>query len=421
MWLFFSSWIALLVSAMPITFTVIIVSVVYLMFNGGMMLAAQRIVAGVNSFTLLAVPFFIFSGNLMNATGITDRIFRFAKCMVGHIPGSLGHVNIIASLLFSGMSGSAHADAGGLGKIEIQAMREEGYDDGFSGAITASSSVVGPLMPPSIPMVIYGAIASVSVGKLFIGGIIPAILCSASLMVVVFILARKRNYKVYPKTSFKEKVVSFWEALPALMTPVLIITGIFSGYFTPTEAAVVTSFYALILGTFVYKSFNLQKLREVLEDTLSSTAVIGFLTAAISLMGYVLAREQIPQKIAEFFITYTSNPIVFLLAVNILLLFMGTVVETMAIILLVVPILVPVAITLGIDPVHFGVVVVFNMMIGILTPPMGVSLFVVSKVGNIPFPLLARSIIVFIIPLFIVLLLLMFIPQLVLFLPGFMK
>ncbi|WP_319560126.1 TRAP transporter large permease [Marispirochaeta sp.] len=420
MWALFGGWVVLLISSMPITFTILITSVVYMLLHGGIMMAAQRAVAGVNSFTLLAIPFFILSGNLMNVTGITDRIFKFAKSMVGHIPGGLGHVNILASLLFSGMSGSAHADAGGLGKIEIQAMRDDGYDDGFSGAITASSSVVGPLMPPSIPMVIYGAIASVSVGKLFMGGIIPAILCSGSLMIMVYFIAKKRNYKVYPKMSFQERIVSFFHAFPALMTPVIIIAGIFSGIFTPTEAAAVTSLYALILGTFVYKSFDLKKLRGVLQDTISSTVVIGFLMLSISLIGYVLAREQIPQKISMFFVTYTSNPIIFLLSVNVLLLILGTFIETMAIILLVIPLLVPVAISLGIDPVHFGVVVVMNMMIGILTPPMGVSLFVVAKVGDIPFPLLAKSIIPFIIPLFIVLVLLMLVPEIVMFLPSLM-
>jgi tripartite ATP-independent transporter DctM subunit len=405
---------------MPITFTIIIASLIYMLQHGGIMLAAQRIVAGVDSFTLLAVPFFIFSGNLMNATGITDRIFKFAKTMVGHISGGLGHVNILASLLFSGMSGSAHADAGGLGQIEIQAMREEGYDDGFSGAITAASSVVGPLMPPSIPMVIYGAIASVSVGKLFMGGIIPAILCAFSLMVYVYFYSKKQNYKIYKKASASERWHAFIEAFPALVTPVIIIAGIFSGVFTPTEAAAVTSLYALILGIFVYKSFSIRKMRQIFKDTLSNTAVIGFLTAAISLMGYVLAREQIPQKIASFFLTYTANPLLFLLSVNVLLIILGTMIETMAIILLVIPILVPVAMQLGIDPVHFGVVVTMNMMVGILTPPMGVSLFVVSKVGNIPFERLSKSIIPFFIPLFFVLFLLMIFPDIVMFLPNLM-
>lgn len=417
---FFLSWVLLLVLSVPITFSVLIVSIGYLWINGGLALAAQRMIAGVNSFTLLAVPFFIFSGNLMNATGITTRIFTFAKAMVGHIPGGLGHVNIIASLLFSGMSGSAHADAGGLGKIEIQAMREEGYDDGFSGALTSASSIVGPLMPPSIPMVIYGSVASVSVGRLFIGGIIPALLTSLSLMVLVFFIARKRNYPTYKKTTFMEKVRAFIDAFPALVTPVIIIGGIFSGIFTPTEAAAVTSFYALFLGMVIYKSFTFPKLWEVMKDTLSSTAEVGFIIAAISLMGFVLAREQIPQQIAQFFVSYTSNPIIFLLAVNLLLLILGTVVETLATLLLVVPILVPVAISLGISPVHFGVVVVMNMMIGILTPPMGVSLFVVAKVAKIPFGVLAKAIVPFIIPLFVVLLLLILFPQLVLFLPSLM-
>jgi len=389
--------------------------------HGGIMLCAQRLVAGVDSYTLLAVPFFIFSGNLMNATGITDRIFTFAKTCVGHIPGGLGHVNVLASLLFSGMSGSAHADAGGLGQIEIQAMREEGFDDGFSGAITAASSVVGPLMPPSIPLVIYGAIVSVSVGKLFLGGVFPAILVSVSLMIYVYFYAKKRHYKTNPKSTFKERWNAFVKAFPALLTPIIIIGGIFSGIFTPTEAAAVTSFYALILGIFVYKTFSLSVMRKVLKDTLSNAAVIGFLTAAISLMGYVLAREQIPQKIAMFFLRYTSNPIVFLLAVDLLLVILGCVIETMAIQLLVIPMLVPVAIALGIDPVHFGVVVTMNMMIGILTPPMGISLFVVSKISGIPFKTLAKSILPMFIPLTIVLLLLIFFPQIVMFLPNLMR
>lgn len=420
MWELLIGWILLLVMSMPITFSILLVCIIYLFLNGGMLVAVQRIVMGVNSFTLLAIPLFIFAANIMNATGVTERLFRFAKVLVGHITGGLGQVNILASLLFSGMSGSAHADAGGLGKIEIQAMREEGYDDGFTGAITAASSVVGPIMPPSIPMVIYAAIANVSVGKLFIGGIIPAILCSFSLMIIVFIIARKKGYKVHPKANLKEGITAFIKAFPALLTPIIIIGGIFSGFFTPTEAAAIASLYALIIGTLVYKSLTLKKLREIIRDTLSDSAMIGFIVAAISVMGYVLAMEQVPQKISTFFITYTSNPIVFLLVVNLLLLLLGTVMETMAILLLIVPTLVPIAIALGIDPIHFGVVVVLNMMIGILSPPMGVSLFVVAKVGDIPFSLLAKSILPFIIPLFVILLMVTFSPWLVMFLPNLM-
>ena len=421
MWAFFSGWILLLGMGMPITFSLLAVSLIYLLLKDGILIIAQRAVAGVDSFVLLAVPFFIFSGNLLNATGITDRIFKFAKHFVGHIPGSLGHVNILASLVFSGMSGSAHADAGGLGQIEIKAMREEGYDDGFTGAITAASSVVGQLMPPSIPMVIYGAIASVSVGKLFLGGIIPALLCSFSLMVLVYFMSKRRNYPIYPKASWKERWEAFVDALPPLFTPVIIIGGIFSGLFTPTEAAVITCCYALFLGGVVYRTLTWGKLLQVIRETLSSSVVIGFIVASISVMGYVLAREQIPQKIAEFVMRNTSSPLVFMLSFNLLLLLLGTVIETMAILLLVVPIFVPIAASLGIDPVHFGVVVVMNMMIGILSPPMGVSLFVVSKVGNIPFPLLAKSILPFIVPLFIVLLLLIFFPPLVMFIPNLVK
>ncbi len=240
-------------------------------------------------------------------------------------------------------------------------------------------------------------------------------------MVLVYFMSKRRNYPLYPKATWKERWQALVEAFPPLLTPVIIIGGIFSGYFTPTEAAVITSCYALFLGTVVYHTLTWEKLLKVIRETLSSSVVIGFIVASISVMGYVLAREQIPQKIAEFVIRNTSNPIVFMLSFNLLLLLLGTVIETMAILLLVVPIFVPIASSLGIDPVHFGVVVVMNMMIGILSPPMGVSLFVVSKVGNIPFPLLAKSILPFILPLFIVLLLLIFFPPLVMFIPNLVK
>lgn len=420
LWIFAVSWILLLISSMPITFTIFIASIAYLLVNGGIMVAGLRIITGLNSFILIAIPLFMLTGNLMNATGVTDRIFRFAKAMVGHVPGGLGHVNVLASLIFAGMSGSAHADAGGLGVVEIKAMREEGYDDGFLGALTSASSIVGPIMPPSIDAVIYGAIASVSVGKLFLGGIIPAILCSGSLMILVFFISKKKHYKVHPKTSLKEKILAFIDAFPALLAPVIIIGGIFSGMFSPTEAAGVTTVYTLILSVFIYKSFSLKKLRGVLLATLRNTAVIGILLAAISLMGYIISIEQIPQRLSQLCITHIGSPIIFLLVVNFFFIFLGMFIETMAIMLLVVPILVPVAITMGIDLIHFGIIIILNMGIGILTPPMGVSLFVVARVGNIPFMLLAKSIWKFIIPLFCVLMLLTFFPQLVLFIPNLM-
>ncbi|MGF1680122.1 TRAP transporter large permease [Photobacterium minamisatsumaniensis] len=414
----FAGWGTLLAVGMPVAFTLYVVSIIYLLLNTGIALSPQKIISGLNSFPLLAVPFFIFSGLLMNSAGITDKMFNFARNLTGHFTGSLGHVNILASLLFSGMSGSAHADAGGLGQLEIKAMRDEGYDDGFSGAITAASSVIGPLMPPSIPMVIYGVMSGASVGALFLAGVVPALLCSVALMIMVYVIAKKKKYSVYPRASMKTIWLSFKDAALALLTPVIIIGGIFSGIVTPTEAAVVASLYAMFLGFFVYKKLTAKKLVELIHETVNTSAVIGFLIGGVSLFGFLIIKEDIPMKAAEMFLQVTESPIVFLLMVSVMLFILGAFIETLALLLILIPILLPITIQLGIDPVHFGVVVVLNMMLGILTPPMGVSLFVVSKVGNIPYETLARSVIVFLIPLIAVLLLIIFFPQLVLFLPN---
>ncbi|MGF1700270.1 TRAP transporter large permease [Photobacterium makurazakiensis] len=414
----FAGWGTLLAVGMPVAFTLYVVSIIYLLLNTGIALSPQKIISGLNSFPLLAVPFFIFSGLLMNSAGITDKMFNFARNLTGHFTGSLGHVNILASLLFSGMSGSAHADAGGLGQLEIKAMRDEGYDDGFSGAITAASSVIGPLMPPSIPMVIYGVMSGASVGALFLAGVVPALLCSVALMIMVYVIAKKKKYSVYPRASMKTIWLSFKDAALALLTPVIIIGGIFSGIVTPTEAAVVASLYAMFLGFFVYKKLTVKKLVELIHETVNTSAVIGFLIGGVSLFGFLIIKEDIPMKAAEMFLQVTESPIVFLLMVSVMLFILGAFIETLALLLILIPILLPITVQLGIDPVHFGVVVVLNMMLGILTPPMGVSLFVVSKVGNIPYETLARSVIVFLIPLIAVLLLIIFFPQLVLFLPN---
>lgn len=413
----FGGWAALLAVGMPVAFTLYVVSIIYLTFNGGIALAPQKIIAGLNSFPLLAVPFFIFSGLLMNSAGITDKMFKFAKDLTGHFTGSLGHVNVMASLLFSGMSGSAHADAGGLGQLEIKAMRDEGYDDGFSGAITAASSVIGPLMPPSIPMVIYGVMSGASVGALFLAGVVPALLCAGALMTMVYAIAKKKGYPVYPRASFKTICKSFKEAGLALLTPVLIIGGIFSGIVTPTEAAVVASLYAMFLGFFVYRELTIKRFIELVHETINTSAVIGFLIGGVSLFGYVILKEDVPLKAAELFLQVTDSPLIFLLLVSVMLFILGAFIETLALLLILIPILLPITVQLGIDPVHFGVVVVLNMMLGILTPPMGVSLFVVAKVGNIPYETLAKSVLIFLVPLIAVLLVIIFFPQLVLFLP----
>ncbi|TDX79554.1 tripartite ATP-independent transporter DctM subunit [Neorhizobium sp. R1-B] len=415
----FGGWFALLLAGMPVGFTLIVASLAFMLYDGqGLNFAAQRMVAGLNSFPLLAIPFFILTAQLMNTSGVTDRIFGFAKALVGHVAGGLAHVNILASLMFSGMSGSAVADAAGLGQLEIRAMRNAGYDQRFAGSITAASAIIGPLVPPSIPLVVYGVIANTSIGGLFLGGIVPGLMCTAALMIMVYILARLRNYPREQKATVRQMGRSFLSAIVPLMTPIIIIGGIFVGIFSPTEAAVVAAIYALFLGTVVYRELTWSKLVVVLRETVNHTAAVGLLMMGVSLFGYVIARHQVPQQVAAFFLDFSDSPLTFLIIVNLMLLALGTFIEALAILLLIVPVLVPAAVSYGIDPVHFGVLVVMNLMIGILTPPMGVALFVVSKVANIPFGSLAVGIIPFLIPLLVVLALITFFPALVTFVPS---
>ena len=415
---FFGGWFFLLFAGMPVGFSLIVIAVAFLWIDGnGLAFAPQRMAAGLNSFPLLAVPFFVLTGHLMNSAGVTERLFTFARTLVGHITGSLGHVNVMASLLFSGMSGSAVADAGGLGQLEIKAMRDEKYDDDFAGAVTAASAIIGPLVPPSIPMVIYGVTANASVGRLFLAGVVPGVLCAAALMTLIYFIARKRGYPKYPMARLGEAWRALKRAALALLTPVIIIGGIFGGLFSPTEAAAVAALYALFLGTVVYRELSWRDLGAVLRDTVNTTAAVGIIVAGVSVFGWVIAREQVPQQATELFLSLSDDPIVLLLLVNLLLLVLGTFIESLALLLLVVPVLVPVALQFDIDPVHLGVVIVMNLMVGILTPPMGVALFVVAKVADIPFGVLAKAILPFLIPIVAVLLLITLVPDLVLFLP----
>ncbi|NOI65719.1 TRAP transporter large permease [Vibrio sp. 99-8-1] len=414
-------WLALLFAGMPVGFSLIFVALVFLFLTNstGMNFAAQQMLGGINNFTLLAVPFFVLTGHLMNSAGITERIFNFAKSMVGHVTGSLGHVNIMASLLFSGMSGSALADAGGLGQLEIKSMRDAKYDDDFAGGLTAASCIIGPLVPPSIPLVIYGVVSNTSIGALFLAGAVPGLLCCVALMAMSYFICKKRGYMTLPKATRREQLVSFKEAFLSLLTPVIIIGGIFSGKFTPTEAAVVSSLYALFLGTVVYKQLTLEKFVELLKDTVNTTAVVALMVMGVTVFGWIVAREQLPQMLADYFLTISDNPLILLLLINLLLLFLGTFIESLALLLLLVPFLVPVAAAVGIDPVHFGVMAILNLMIGILTPPMGMALYVVSRVGNIPFHTLTRGVLPLLVPLFVVLFLVAVFPQFTLFLPEF--
>lgn len=415
-------WLVFVLIGVPIGVAMIFVSMGYFYYTGvGVSFAMQRMVDGLNSFPLLAVPLFILAAGVLNSAGITNHLFGFARSLVGHITGGLGHVNVLASLFFSGMSGSALADAGGLGKMEIEAMREAGYDDDFSGAVTAASSMIGPLVPPSITMVLYGVIANVSIGKLFLGGIIPGFLCAAALMVMVWFIARKRNYPRDPRRSMGEIRALFVKSLPALMTPVVIVGGIFSGLFSPTEAAAVTVLYAIMIDLIFYRELTFRKLWDSIYETTITSSSIATIVAGVGLLSFIMAREQAPQQIANFFLSIADSPLTFLIAVNLMIFVLGCFIEALVILLVVVPIMVPVAAGFGIDPVHFGIITVLNLMISILTPPMGMALFVVAQVGGIPYHRLAKAILPWLIPPIVVLILVCTFPILATGLPSLME
>jgi tripartite ATP-independent transporter DctM subunit len=415
-------WLAMVLIGIPIGVAMILVSMAYFYWSGtGLFIAAQRMVDTLNSFPLLAVPLFILAAAILNSAGITRHLFGFARALVGRFPGGLGHVNVLASLFFSGMSGSAMADAGGLGKMEIAAMREAGYDDDFSGAVTAASSIIGPLVPPSITMVLYGVIANVSIGALFVGGVMPGLLCTVGFMVMVWFIARKRNYPTDPARSLREVAALFIRSFPALLTPAVIIGGIFSGFFSPTEAAAITVLYAILIDTLIYRELTWRALWDAIYETAATSAAIGTIIAGVGLLSFVLAREQAPQQIAALFLQIADGPISFLIAANLMLFVLGAFIESLVLLLIIVPILVPIAAGYGIDPVHFGIIIVMNLMISILTPPMGMSLFIVAQVGGIPFQRLAYAILPWLIPPIVVLILICAFPILATGLPGLLS
>lgn len=418
--LIFAGWLLLLFLGMPVGFTLIVAAFAYFALTDWSLVffSGAKLVDSIDSFALLAVPFFILTGTLMNSSGITQRIFAFAKSLVGHYTGGLGHVNILASLLFSGMSGSALADAGGLGQLEIKSMRDEKYDDDYSGGLTAASAIIGPIIPPSIPLIIYGVISDQSIARLFLAGVLPGLIMTASLMVMAYFWAKKRGYQRAVKATTKERLYYFKRAFFALLTPVIIIGGIFSGFFTPTEAAIIATLYAMFLGFFVYRELTFKLLFTNIVDSMRLTGVAVLMIVGVEFFGQMIAHEQVAIRIADFFLNVTDNPVLLLLMINLLLIFLGMFIESLALLILLVPILVPVAVSAGVDPVHFGIMVILNLMIGILTPPMGMALFVVSKVGNIPVATLTRGVVPFLVPLVITLLLITFFPQIVLFIPN---
>jgi tripartite ATP-independent transporter DctM subunit len=394
-------------------------SLVYIMLSGSVpeVVVVHRMINGVDSFPLLAVPFFILAGNLMNTAGITSRIFDFAKALVGWMRGGLGHVNVGASVIFAGMSGAAVADAGGLGAIEIKAMKDAKYDADFAVGVTAASSTIGPIIPPSLPMVIYGVVAGASIGQLFAAGFVPGLLMALSLMIMIAYFARVRGY---PRDqAFELRVLwhSFRAAFLSLMTPVIIVGGILFGVFTPTEAAIAACFYALVLGLLVYSTLTWRRFLRVSMDTIETTAVILFIVAGASIFAWILTSTRTAEQFASLILQISENPIVVLLLINLILIIVGCFLETVAAITILVPVLLPIAVHVGVDPVHFGVMMVLNLMIGLLTPPVGMVLYVLARVAKVPFERAMKATLPFLVPLVVVLMLVTFVPALTMWLP----
>ena len=415
----FGSLLALMLLRVPIAFSLALSSFAYILYSGlPPVLLMHNMVNGMDSFPLLSIPFFILAGALMNGAGITARIFGFARAVVGWMHGGLGHVNVGASIIFAGMSGAAVADAGGLGAIEVKAMREAGYDDDFSVGVTAASSTIGPIIPPSLPLVIFGVMASVSIGKLFVAGIVPGLLMAAALSAMIWWISRSRNYPRDVAFSVRTVATRFRAAFLPLMTPVIIVGGIVSGAFTPTEAAICAAAYALLLGVVLYGSLTRRKLAVISLETIETTAAIMMIVGAATVFAWILTANQVAARFAEFVLSFTDNKTVVLLLIMGVVLIVGLFMETIAAISILVPVLMPVATQFGIDPVHLGIIVILNLMLGLLTPPVGMVLFVLARVSKVPFEQCVRATLPFLAPLLAVLLLLSFVPGLVLWLPD---
>lgn len=413
--------IALLALRVPVAFALLGPCITYVTLSGHSLgLSIREMTGAIDSFPLLAVPLFILVGVIANHAGIADRLFDFANSVIGRIKGSLGYVNIGVSLGFSWMSGSALADAAGLGKVEVPAMVRSGYSKRFSVGITAASSLIGPIMPPSIPAVVYASIAAVSTGALFAASVVPAFLIAAGLAIMVFIWARKQQGLAEHPFDWRTVRTAAIRVIGPIGAPVIILGGILGGLFTPTEAAAVGALYVLVLGL-AYRTVRLRHLGPILRDTAATTASITLILGASGLLAWILAREQVPRAVAEAMIGMTDNQVVFLLLVNALLIFLGAVLEGISVLVITVPVLLPIAIEFGVHPLHFGVIAIINLMIGLLTPPIGAVLYVLSPVTKTPVHEVFRGTAPFLIPLFAVLMIVTFVPSVVTFLPTLLQ
>lgn len=417
------SFIATLVAGMPIAFVLGVTAAVALQFWGRvpMVVIAQRMFTGIDQFPLMAIPFFILAGEMMNTGGITRGLLRFSDALVGHITGGLAHVNIVASVFFAGITGSAVADTSALGSILIPAMVEEGYDVDFSAAVTAASSVIGPIIPPSIPAVIYAVTAGISIGGLFLSGFAPGVLFGVGMMIVAYFISKKRGYpRRETPITFMQFLDTLKRALLALVMPMIILGGVLTGIFTPTEAAAVAVAYGLFVGLFVTQELKLEHLPGIMVRAGLTTSMILLVVACASILSWVLSTQKIPTQIAAFFLSLTTNPLVMLFIVNIFLLFVGCVMDTSAAIIILTPILAPMMESLGIHPLHFGCIMVVNLCIGLATPPVGLCLFVACGISRISLEDITREIWPFVAVEILVLSIITYFPAVPMFLPKVM-
>lgn len=403
----------------PVYVSMALTSCLLMLCTSGMKwsIVSQYLYTGTSSFTLLAIPLFLLAAKLMNTGGITKRLFAFCMKVVGWLPGGLGHVNILSSVVFAGMSGTAVSDAGGLGSIEIRAMNENGFDNDFACCVTAASSTLGPIIPPSIPLVVYATVSGASVGALFMAGIVPGIIMAGIMMLVVTGFAIVRHY---PRTNFpspKEFAIALKEGILPLLAPVILLVGIYGGVFTPTESAAIVVLYSLFLDVFVYHELTMKKFIALLKETVRDAITIAWIIAGATLFGYVATRAKIPQMILAAMTKLVSSKVALLLIINLFLLIIGCFLETASAITIVVPLVAPLLAAYGVNMTQFGIIMVLNLMIGLLTPPFGLVLFVISKIGNISIARFSKALIPWIIALIAALLLITFIPQLSLWLP----
>lgn len=374
-----------------------------------------------SSYILIAIPLFIFMANIMNSSEVSDKIFGFANALVGRFHGGMGYVNIVCSLIFAGMTGSALADASGVGKLEIEQMKKEGYDAPFAAALTATTSVIGPTFPPSIPMVVFAMISGASVGKMFLGGVIPAFIQCIAIGIYVYIIAKKRNYPRGDQVTFKQFCKNTLRALPALLTPVILLVGIYTGVMTPTEAGAVAAAYTLLIAVVVYRTLTWEKFKKVIIDTLKTTGSIFLIVAAAYSFSYIISLEQVAPWMASLISGFNGSKPLFLLMVNVIFLILGCFVDVNVTQLVFVPIFIPLAKMLGVDMVHLGVVLCLNMMIGLCTPPFGMLLFISASAGKTPLKDVIRETLPMLAFMIAGLILITFVPELVMWLPNMMK